>query len=330
MQILKIILVIGIIIFYCNINFQINAQQNLVFNPSFEDFNDCPLNLNTSILDTFNAIGWNVLLQTPDYFNICGSGFGNIQTAFGGGGSAQDGDAYIGEGLWVNYAIPVREYLQGRLNEPLISNRKYLVSLWVYLPDSMLYAVKNFGLFFSDEELMVAQSTNYYFQKSPQVKYTDSLFLNIRKKWMNISGSFIANGNEKFIAIGNFDSDNQTDTLRIEGGMSFFEWGMSYYYIDNVSVVEDTSYHPIGIEEEQVERIKLNYQVGNLLLQGLLFQNRETELLLYSYDGKQVGSYTLPKGNNSIPLKLPQGIYLYSLNIGDQALKRGKIWVGGE
>ena len=53
---------------------------------------------------------------------------------------------------------------------------------------------------------------------------------------MKISGTFIANGGENYITIGSFKNDAETDTLFIGGVLNF-----SYYVIDDVLVIEDTT-----------------------------------------------------------------------------------------
>lgn len=302
------------------------SQQNLVLNPSFEEISNCPNQL--SQINNINS--WDGVMGTPDYYNTCGTGLVNLPNTIYGYQNSNSGNGIIGIICWGFYTENNREFIKGYFSSELIENYRYLIDFFVSSADSSLYEINSIGAFISTFSYNSFDFTNIFPTVSPQI-FAD-YFFGEKQKWIKINGSFIANGGEKFIYLGNFHPDASTDTMFISNGNlnSELVWRTAYYYIDNVSVVKDTSYHPIGIEEEQLERIKLAYQDGNLLLQGLLFQNRETELFLYCYDGKQVGSYTLPKGSNSIPLKLPVGIYLYSLKSGEQILKRGKIWVGGE
>jgi OmpA-OmpF porin, OOP family len=55
--------------------------------------------------------------------------------------------------------------------------------------------------------------------------------------WVAVSGTFVANGTETFLTIGNFKSDANTDTLRTPFSSSTIG-GWSQLLIDDVSVIE--------------------------------------------------------------------------------------------
>jgi hypothetical protein len=61
---------------------------------------------------------------------------------------------------------------------------------------------------------------------------TDSVLIDTMN-WVRVSGIFIASGGERFIMLGNFYDDDQTDTLATPAFCV-----MAYYYIDDVSVYE--------------------------------------------------------------------------------------------
>ena len=58
--------------------------------------------------------------------------------------------------------------------------------------------------------------------------------------WQKICGSFIAEGNEKFLTIGNFSSNEDTKSERNKPpkGMKVSQVIASYYYVDDVKVME--------------------------------------------------------------------------------------------
>lgn len=71
--------------------------------------------------------------------------------------------------------------------------------------------------------------------------------------WTTIFGSFVADSAYKYLAIGNFFDDANTDTLKATTDTSTFKFG--YYYVDDVCVSTDSMYTAnflyTGIEESQ-------------------------------------------------------------------------------
>jgi len=67
----------------------------------------------------------------------------------------------------------------------------------------------------------------------PQIQLDTTALLLDTMEWSKISGVYTAVGNERFLTIGNFYADSQTDTLSHLG-----TWILGYYYIDDVSVYE--------------------------------------------------------------------------------------------
>jgi len=313
----------------------ISAQQNLVPNPSFEEYIICPSGDCSTNIDNFPAISWYNSGGSPDYYNICGTGCWNLYTAWGGGGGAQEGYAYIGlivRGNTITFPN-VREYIQAKLSSSLTMGHKYNCSFWVMLSDSGRYATKNIGVFFSKDTIIPILG-NEIMLANPQIRYQDSLYLNEKEKWQKIVNSFIAEGGENYICIGNFDKDIEMQVSYLEGNgvidTTTYWQNRIYYFIDNVSIIEDTSYHPIGIEEELIKRIQVNYSNGQLQTEGLLFQNNNTAIELYSLSGSKIVALPLKKGNEKQNVNLDglaNGVYLYALKLNNEVVKRGKILI---
>jgi OOP family OmpA-OmpF porin len=95
---------------------QLKAQ-NLVPNPSFEDYNNCPSSISNGYPIAYSpayhnfptALYWvTPLITTPDYFNICdttkqGHGVPDNSAGFQ---IPHSGNAYAGMGIW--QLLPIR------------------------------------------------------------------------------------------------------------------------------------------------------------------------------------------------------------------------------
>jgi len=74
-----------------------------------------------------------------------------------------------------------------------------------------------------------------YLLQNPQVVSPPGSFFNTRNQWQRISGTFIAQGGEKFMTIGNFKTDANTNYVWLPD-MSTYD-SNSCYHIDMVSVI---------------------------------------------------------------------------------------------
>jgi gliding motility-associated-like protein len=114
----------------------------------------------------------------------------------------------------------------------LVAGKKYCVQFYVSLADTCGYATDLIGAYFSNDSLL--SNTLYNFNVTPQVQNQQGNVITDKQNWILISGSFIAQGGERFITIGNFANDANTDIDTIQSVPPYF--GDAFYYIDNVSV----------------------------------------------------------------------------------------------
>lgn len=220
------------------INMGLKAQGNLAPNFSFEQYSSCP-DFSDQI---YLATPWFQPTQgTSDYFNSCTSSgsYVGVPNNILGYQAAKTGVAYAGLITYLpgNY----REYIEAKMNAPLIAGQKYFVSFYVSLADSIRYATDGIGLYFSNDTLK--NETEYLLSVTPQIRNPEGNIIIDRTSWTKISGTYIAAGGEKFITIGNFKDDAHTDTVRAPGG-SASNGGLydytAYYYIDDVCISTDS------------------------------------------------------------------------------------------
>lgn len=225
----------------------LNAQ-NLVKNSSFELSEKCtnkPGNFQKDVID------W----RTPsdgstDYYSNCSSEMATNHN-FIGSQQVYHGKAFAG--FYMLGPDNYREYITGKLIKTLSKGKKYKVSFMVSLADKVGLAVDEFQILFTEK------SPKWSTKKSIAIDYVNNeeeiRLLKVRsatgftnkRTWTNISTSFVANGTETFITLGNFKRDKRTRTKVTNDRLR----KASYYYIDNVSVVEDE-----GINLDEVYVVK--------------------------------------------------------------------------
>ena len=209
------------------------AQINLVKNPSFEDTIKCPDPW--GFVDPYVQNWKNPTGCTPDYYNSCAAvGTGcNVPNNLGYQ-YAKSGNGYCGIYGYAKAGM-VREYIQGQLSDSLIAGEKYTVSFYASLTNVSQYSINRLGAYLSQNAITGSSCDNLPY--SPQVLNFPFRQLKDTLGWMLIEGDFIANGGEKYITIGNFSDDTNTDTLLFNSS----PWGtgkVAYYHIDEVSVMK--------------------------------------------------------------------------------------------
>lgn len=213
----------------------ISTCQNLVLNPSFEDFHDCPRDMS---LFHRNVKEWTIPNNgTTDYFNSCSEkmGFDN----FNGYQKARTGNGYAG--IYVYFKKDYREYIQGTLKSTLERGKKYQVKFYICLAENARYALKEFGIMMTSEKFATSRSkvtinARSFEKHHPTLKFRpifNKEFYENDKEWMEVSFSYTANGFENYFAIGNFNSNSETK--KSNPRKTKYE-SFSYYYIDDVSI----------------------------------------------------------------------------------------------
>ena len=232
--------------------FTINSNaQNLVNNPSLEEYSVCPPNTFGHIeLANFWHAGCEYGIST-EYFNSCMLE-GNTEyfityalTKL----KANTGNANAGLLLFCysnGGMSEVRECLSTKLKQKLNYNICYNVTFYVRFFNYYTFWYLN-GLNYASNKVsayLSADSTIYptvgfpdLFLLNPQVNYLGEV-LNDTTKWVKVQGSFIANGNEQWIHITSFVPDDSVTLYMLPSLAHLIDssYMPSYYLIDDVSV----------------------------------------------------------------------------------------------
>ncbi|MEY2828747.1 MAG: hypothetical protein RIQ33_605 [Bacteroidota bacterium] len=234
---------------------QINAQINLVPNPSFEDTlqlkslnafkGNCPIDndsnfilpkywiYSTQSVDYYNAIDKDIFFTSHVPNNILGYCDDN-----------KNGSAYLG--LFArtsNYYPNYREIIGARLLDSLKIGVKYFASIDISLADSSNCGVNNLGMLLTTVPYDSISLHNYSQLFSSTINTNNA-------GWTTLQFSIVADSNYKYLYVGNFFDNLHTDTSILisnptwqassNGFPDNINQCWAYYYLDNIYLGTDS------------------------------------------------------------------------------------------
>lgn len=316
--------------------------QNLVPNGDFENAynpNDTCTNLNI-------VRDWQRILGSPDWFTTCpqpGNQTG-VPSNLAGSQYPFSGIRYFGFCTFsiyhnvLDHMSNITEIPMVRLVERLKKDHKYNFEFYLSLSDSSWYATNNLGIFFQTQQQiseMISEGGNngftfdgFYPYFHPQWNYNGDIISN-KEGWTRVTGSYIAEGDEEYLSIGNFGGDfggnSGLDTVLVtplnmdyDSTVQEYKWRLSYYYLDKVSLIEDTTYKPNNFQEiealkgniffnSQLESVYVRLENNQELLEILIF-NSQGEIVAQSK--KSIMEVTsLTEGVYSVLVKTSKGVF---------------------
>lgn len=324
------------LLFFMAFSFAVNAQ-NLVPNYSFENRINCINQDDEFVGFVTNWTGQAASGGLSLFTSACSDTSVKYSSAgvplnIDGFQYAHTGNSYIGIQTYVlagkayyNY----RNYAEAQLIDTLKMGQRYYTTFFVSLGDSVDYACSDIGAYFSDSALSFNGSTvkSYLI---PQVAndpiknpLTDTL------NWMKVSGSFVAQGGEKYIVIGNFKTDSASVTQYM-GNRSPDE-STDYYYIDDVIVSPDSSYaDSLFASVNNLTNAQLNVNLypnpnnGSFIV-SLNGHFTSPQIEVFNVLGEMICKKGLANNSTDITLIETSGIYIYRVLDDDMPVYSGKI-----
>jgi hypothetical protein len=323
---------IFITVLFLGLSTRLDAQINLVPNPSFEVVTHC-IDSGNSVN---NAVNWsNPSIGTPDLLSInyCPTTLTSVYYSLPDNqrfGFQYPRSGYNCAGIAVLDTIydGTREYLQVHLSEALKPGIPYCVEFYTSLANlSSRYAISDVGAFFSVDSVFVDSSNNALY---PIIQFDNAItadtYVTDTLSWVKVSGSYIATGGEKYMLIGNFApkfGTNYIPNYYFSPARPFI-----YYYIDDVSVIECDSL--IGIEENGIEnkfKIYPNPANEQLTIEYTLDKPNDSKVTLYDVLGNIVYQYYMDKAYGSYSYSistnnLAAGMYVARIEINGNLISK--------
>lgn len=223
-------------------------QDNLVYNPSFEDYLSCPRRIEATGQLTIVEGWYQPTGGSADYFNRCGTPTCSVPRNKMGYQQPHSGNGYCG--IYCN-KTEYREYLQTELRQPLAAGCTYRLTFYVSLSEYSTCAVATMGglltayraedtarcMLTHREEREIGAGMRQVISTTfiPQVQNSIDTPLTDWRRWTRISGTFTAKGGERFLTIGNFATATKSG-ITVPDSLKPQLTG-AYYFIDDVELV---------------------------------------------------------------------------------------------
>lgn len=299
--------------------------QNLVPNPSFEEYHACP----TLGVTLGNASYWTVPEQglTPDYFNRCSTIPAKwIPENVRGWQEPVTGDAYMGIECSEHISSAfqnVRDAVSVSLKYRLEANELYVFRAYFSRADLSAYSVATIGYKLSEAPLSGPTPIIDY-----EPTYAHNAQLADTSEWMMVSDTITAIGNERYLTIANFMSDAESDTVYIGPSIN---GNRAYYYVDDVWLSHIDSVGYVSVDEPSIDDYNLsiypNPNDGQFNVQLSIADEEVAYLEVFNVAGERIHSEVLNSGFNTVQLQVAEGLYLYRVSVNDEPQWTGKLSV---
>jgi gliding motility-associated-like protein len=246
-----------------HVSFQ-GFTQNLLTNPSFEDFvHVCFGPITYYVFSHDTIVNTN---QTPKYWNepdvsYSGAAFSVtlLNKDCGAIPSIENGypEPYDGKSVAIisirsspfktGDCIEFRSYIQTKFT-PLKKNHTYYVSFYVSAPKknqsdtTHLYVTDNIGAYLTENRVLRScfDSNRNFIKANPQIINPAGRYLEDTGKWQKVCGYFTAKGGERWLTIGNFADSNSTNLKDLLHNTQYDSFPNAALLIDMVSLEEFT------------------------------------------------------------------------------------------
>jgi OmpA-OmpF porin, OOP family len=153
-----------------------------------------------------------------------------------GAEKAQDGENFAGILIYSQGNKIPRTYLTTKLTTPMKKGQSYCVKFYVSLGDNSKFATNNIGAHFSKKDITISDKKSII--DKPHIREVNNKVFSGTYSWEKVCGTYVADGGEKFITLGNFNmtEDTKVEKIKKDPSNKNPQIGGAYYFIDNVSV----------------------------------------------------------------------------------------------
>jgi outer membrane protein OmpA-like peptidoglycan-associated protein len=129
-----------------------------------------------------------------------------------------------------------RSYISTKLKRDMIKGNLYCIKFYVSLADLSKFATNNIGIYFTNGKPDVNSANSIINDKF--ITAGTNAVIDEMAGWQQVCRLYEAKGGEKFITLGNFAKEENTQAIKVKRptGITEPQLPIAYYYIDDVEV----------------------------------------------------------------------------------------------
>lgn len=247
----------------------LDEEKNLIENGSFEKEDGKLRNSGAQIGNHID--NWKASAGTPDYYK---------SKKF----NAKDGNAAIGVRFYTENWAHI-EFLSTQLKETLEPNKMYCLKVFVRLKEDCFFGVNALGALLSDE--IPAEYKLIQGDVKPSIKHHGGSVLAYKTKWMELSCTYTAKGNEDYLTLGSFTNSDTMQKKHLKGDMT-----EAYYFFDNIQLyaIEKPEECPCNMGKKEKPPLPEPPEVveteepKTFVIRNIFFENDKWDLLPESFN----------------------------------------------
>lgn len=253
-------------------------EENLIPNPGFEEYSGTPLGWFFTGKDFTRVMKYweSPTAASPDVYGPRVRVPAMWQERGFGKTDAHGGESCIGITVYgCEGGKPhCREYIQIQMTESLVPGQRYLFEFW-YKPLPRSLRIDRVGAFFSEDR--ISSLTDEVLNFAPQC--ASSALLDPRGlQWEKFAAEFVAEETSNYLIIGNFWSDELTNTRQPNSNALNF----GYLYLDDVLLKKLEPILEVPTPDDDLSRIELK-EGQKVELKNIYFDYDKAEFLPRSY-----------------------------------------------
>lgn len=261
----------SLMVLFFQFSFLSYSQDNLVRDSGFENCKNCKSEL-TNNWRHYPLKYWSNANNTTSDFYFHSESNNGTPKNLTGFQNAKSGKGYAGFGSRNRW----REYLQTELSKPLIKDSVYFIRFFVSLAESSKLSACHLGAYLAENKIHL--NTYEKINCIPSIYESSRIIDTVN--WVEISGTYKANGKEKFLIIGSFG--DKKSFRRTKFKYPYLD-NSAYYYLDDVTVSLFKSSTLTRKEENDSTNVSFDHPLVDLrkvfLLPDISFNTNESTLL---------------------------------------------------
>lgn len=151
---------------------------------------------------------------------------------------AHSGNGFIGLGIDLGDKLNYSQFIETPLINPLLKDSTYQLTIYACIGNNFKYYIDHLEGFFFENKIIYSTRLGFRKNEIIYLKPEQECCYNA-KKWTKLTATYKARGDENYFALGNFSFSYKKNRMPFKFTfLHFISKQMTYYFIDDVSIIE--------------------------------------------------------------------------------------------